>query len=291
MNHFAITTENAADLPDSFTKEHDVGVLSLHYMMNDVTYGEGKEEPLTTQQFYEKMRKGSLPRTQQVNPLQAMKKFRIYLEAGQDILHIALSSGVSGSCNSAKMAAKELEEEFPDRKIVVIDTLLGSLAEGRVVAEAVKLREEGKNFAETVQAIQEFLPKVRLYATVDDLQHLYRGGRLSKTAALLGGAIGIKPMFCLDNEGKLLPTAKVRGRKQSIQALFDYMEQHMGNCLDENQTVYISHGDCEDDAKMLAGMIEKKFGIHNFMINYIGPVIGSHAGPGALALSFVGDIQ
>ena len=152
-----------------------------------------------------------------------------------------------------------------------------------------QMKKAGKSLQEITSWIKENIPHFCLYATVDDLKHLYRGGRVSKTTAFLGTAIGIKPILKLNEEGNLVPIAKVRGRKQSIQTLVKYMEEHVGSFLKENDTIYISHGDCEEDAKYLAELVKEKFGIMKSMINHIGPVIGSHAGPGALALSFMGE--
>ncbi len=289
MQEFVITTENAADLPQEFIAENEIGILSLYYTMDDVTYGEDGGNHQTVEEFYQKMRAGSMPKTQQVNPDQAIRKFRKYLQQGKDVLHLALTSAVSGSCNSARMAAQELKEEFPDRTITVIDTLVGTLAEGMLVDKVVKLRSAGASLHEAAKWVQEKLPHVCLYATVDDLKHLYRGGRVSKTTAFLGGAIGIKPILKLNEEGNLVPIAKVRGRKQSIQTLVQNMEEHIGCFLKENDTIYITHGDCLEEANYLAGLIKEKFGIQKTMINHIGPVIGSHAGPGALAVAFLGE--
>ena len=230
-----------------------------------------------------------MPRTQQVNPEQAVCKFRQYLEQGKDILHIALTSAVSGSCNSARMAAEELKEEFPERTITVVDTLVGTLCEGMVVEQVVRMRKAGKTLAEAAQWVRENIPHFCLYATVDDLKHLYRGGRVSKTTALFGTAIGIKPILKLNDDGNLVAVGKVRGRKQSIQALVKHMEEKVGRFLLQNDTIYISHGDCMEDALYLAELVKEKFGIVKAMIHHIGPVIGSHAGPGALTLSFMGE--
>ena len=270
MTDFVITTENAADLPEEFIQENEIGILSLYYTIDGVTYGPDGER-LDVEEFYAKMRAGALPKTQQVNPDQAIQKFRSYLEQGKDILHLALTSAVSGSYNSAKMAAQELMEEFPERTITVIDTLVG------------------RTLAEAAHWVKENIPHFCLYATVDDLNHLYRGGRVSRTTAFLGSAIGIKPILKLDDTGNLVPIAKVRGRKQSIQALVKYMEEHAGAFLKQNDKVYITHGDCLEEAQYLAQLVKEKFGIAKAMINHIGPVIGSHAGPGALALSFMGE--
>ena len=225
MENFVITTENAADLPESYLQENEIGILSLYYTIDGVTYGPGYEPELKAEDFYQRMREGAMPRTQQVNPEQAVCKFRQYLEQGKDILHIALTSAVSGSCNSARMAAEELKEEFPERTITVVDTLVGTLCEGMVVEQVVRMRKAGKTLAEAAQWVRENIPHFCLYATVDDLKHLYRGGRVSKTTALFGTAIGIKPILKLNDDGNLVAVGKVRGRKQSIQALVQHMEE------------------------------------------------------------------
>lgn len=289
MSDFVITTENAADLPQQFIQENEIGILSLYYTIDGVTYGPDHSPEMSAEEFYAKMRAGSMPKTQQVNPDQAIRRFREYLQQGKDILHIALTSAVSGSCNSARMAAEELKEEFPDRTITVIDTLVGTLCEGMIVDKVVQMRKAGKSLSQAAQWVKDNIPHFCLYATVDDLKHLYRGGRVSRTSAFLGSAIGIKPILKLNDEGNLVPIEKVRGRKQSIQTLLRHMEEQVGGFLKENDTIYISHGDCIEDAQYLAELVKEKFGIVKTMINHIGPVIGSHAGPGALALSFMGE--
>ena len=173
MTDFVITTENAADLPEEFIQENEIGILSLYYTIDGVTYGPDGDR-LDVEEFYAKMRAGALPKTQQVNPDQAIQKFRSYLEQGKDILHLALTSAVSGSYNSAKMAAQELMEEFPERTITVIDTLVGTLAEGMVVDKVAQMRKAGRTLAEAARWVKENIPHFCLYATVDDLNHLYR---------------------------------------------------------------------------------------------------------------------
>lgn len=269
MENFVITTENAADLPESYLQENEIGILSLYYTIDGVTYGPGCEPELKAEDFYQRMREGAMPRTQQVNPEQAVCKFRQYLEQGKDILHIALTSAVSGSCNSARMAAEELKEEFPERTITVVDTLVGTLCEGMVVEQVVRMRKAGKTLAEAAQWVRENIPHFCLYATVDDLKHLYRGGRVSKTTALFGTAIGIKPILKLNDDGNLVAVGKVRGRKQSIQALVKHMEEKVGRFLLQNDTIYISHGDCMEDALYLAELVKEKFGIVKAMIHHI----------------------
>ena len=291
MENFVITTENAADLPESYLQENEIGILSLYYTIDGVTYGPGYEPELKAEDFYQRMREGAMPRTQQVNPEQAVCKFRQYLEQGKDILHIALTSAVSGSCNSARMAAEELKEEFPERTITVVDTLVGTLCEGMVVEQVVRMRKAGKTLAEAAQWVRENIPHFCLYATVDDLKHLYRGGRVSKTTALFGTAIGIKPILKLNDDGNLVAVGKVRGRKQSIQDMVNRMEQQIGHFREEKQVIFISHGDCLEDANYLAGLVRERFGYDEFLINSVGPTIGSHSGPGTLALFFLGETR
>lgn len=289
MNNFVITTDNAADLPESFTEENEIGVLSLSCTIDGITYGTEERPHLPAEEFYQKLRHGAMPKTQQVNPEQAARVFRSYLRQGKDILHLALSSAVSGSFNSAKIAAEELKEEFPERTIEVIDTLVGSLAEGLVVDKAVQMKKAGKTLAEIAQWIKENRKHFCLYATVDDLKHLYRGGRVSKTTAFIGTAIGIKPILKLDETGNLVAADKARGRKRAIQTLVEKMEEHIGSFAAQNEKIYISHGDCLEDAEYLAELVREKFGISKAMIHPIGPVIGSHGGSSALALSFMGE--
>lgn len=289
MRDFIITTENAADLPKEFCEENKIGTLSLYYTMDGVTYGPGYDAVQTVEDFYAGMRAGSMPKTMQVNPQQAYSRFKEWLEQGKDILHIALTSAVSGSYNSARLAAEELQEEYPDRKIIVLDSLIGTICEGMVVDKAAQMKKAGKTIDEIVEWIKENLMHFCLYATVDDLKHLYRGGRVSKTASILGSAIGIKPILHLDETGNLVPCNKVRGRKQSLNTLVDYMEKLMGSFKEQNDTIYISHGDCLEDAQYVANEVSKRFGIKRCIMNFIGPTIGAHAGPGALALAFMGE--
>ena len=235
------------------------------------------------------MRAGSMTKTQQASIEDTEKVFREILKEGKDILHIAFSSGLSGTANAARLAAENMMEEFPERKIIVIDSLCASLGQGLLVDYALKLQQQGKTMEETAKWLEDHIQNICHLFTVEDLKYLQRGGRISKTTALVGTMIGIKPVLHVDPEGKLVSISKVRGRKQSIQTLVKYMEEHVGSFLKENDTIYISHGDCEEDAKYLAELVKEKFGIMKSMINHIGPVIGSHAGPGALALSFMGE--
>lgn len=289
MREFKIVTDNTADLPDSYVEEHQIERIWLCCMMDGQTYT--AENRISYPEFYEKMRGGCMPTTSQVNPQGVREIFEGILNQGYDVLYIAFSSGLSGSYNSARIAAEELREEYPEAQIIVIDSLSASLGEGLLVHKAVQLKEAGRSLSETAAWVEENKLHLCHVFTVDDLNHLYRGGRVSRTAAFLGTLVNIKPMLHVDNEGKLIPVSKVRGRKKSIHTLADMMEQQMGSFRDQNDIVFISHGDCPEDAENLRKLVEERFGIHAFVIDYIGTTIGAHSGPGTLALFFMGDVR
>ncbi len=290
MKQFTITTDTTADLPESYVNEHNLRILSLTYTLDGVTYD--WEHPLDVREFYDKMRSGSLPTTSQVNPETAKRILKETAEKNQtDILHIAFSSGLSGSYDSVRIAAGELEDEgFPFR-IIVIDSLCASLGEGLLVHKAVAMCENGASLDETAKWVEENKLHIVHNFTVDDLNHLYRGGRVSKTAAVLGSVINIKPILHVDDEGHLIPLSKVRGRKKSLIALVDSMEKQMGSYRSENDIVFISHGDSLEDAQYVADLVQERFGIDSFLINYVGSTIGAHSGPGTIALFYLGEYR
>lgn len=290
MKNFIITTDTTSDLPADYVSKHQLGIMSLTYTINDSTYT--WENPLPVDKFYDYMRAGSLPTTSQVNPEEAKALFESILTAQDtDILHIAFSSGLSGSYNSVRIAAAELSETYPNRRILVVDSLCASLGEGLLVHKAVTLREQGSSIEETAAWLEENKLHLAHMFTVDDLYHLYRGGRVSKTAAVVGSMINIKPILHVDNEGHLVPLSKVRGRKKSLIALVDAMEKQIGSWSDKNDLIFISHGDCIDDAQFVADLVQKRFGYNSFLINHVGPTIGAHTGPGVVALFFMGDCR
>lgn len=285
MSQFIITTDTTADLPKEYLEKHGIGLMSLSYIMEGTTYD--WENPLPEAEFYAKMRAGSMPTTSQVNPDGAKAVFLKYVEQGLDVLHIAFSSGLSGSCNSARIAAEELMEEYPERKVVVVDSLAASLGEGLLVHKLVQMKEAGKGLEELAKWAEDNKLHMCHNFTVDDLFHLHRGGRVSKATAILGTMINIKPVLHVDDEGHLIAVGKVRGRRKSLNALVDRMEEQVKGF--ENDTVFISHGDCLEDAQYVAEQVTKRFGITDIMIHYVGPTIGAHSGPGTVALFFVGQ--
>lgn len=289
MSEYLITTDNMTDLPDSYFQEHGLGVMSLTYMIDGKSYNKKNELPY--KEFYAKMRAGSMPTTSQVNPEEAKEELRAFLEKSDKLIHIAFSSGLSGSYNSVRIAAEELMEENPGVKITVIDSLCASLGEGLFVHKAVTLKEQGMGYEELIDWLETHKQNIVHNFTVDDLFHLYRGGRVSKAAAVLGTMVNIKPVLHVDTEGHLIPVSKVRGRKKSIAALADAMEKQIGSYRDKNDVIFISHGDCLEDAEYLRDIIKQRFGIENFLINPVGPTIGAHSGPGTLALFYMGDVR
>lgn len=289
MRNFVITTDTTSDLPKDYINKHNITVLPLTYVLEGITYTQ--DNGLEFSEFYEKMKNGSMPTTSQVNPSQAKEIFEKLYKEGFDILHIAFSSALSGSYSSAKIAADEMAEDYPDCKIIVVDSLCASLGEGLLIHKASMLKESGKTIDEVVEWIEANKLHVCHNFTPMDLFHLYRGGRVSKTAAILGTMINVKPILHVDNEGRLIPIGKVRGRKKSLITLVDNMEKQIGSYVEENKRdgVFIGHGHTPEDAQFVADLIKERFGIESFLIDYVGPVIGAHTGPGILALFFMGE--
>ena len=287
---YVITTDSTCDLPEEYYQEHRLTVLPLSYILDGKTYQRGVQE-LPAEEFYAKMRNGSMPTTAQASPNDARQAFEPILKEGKDILHIAFSSGLSGSYNSAQIAAQELMEEYPQRKIRVVDSLCASLGEGFLVHKALEQKEKGMGLDELADWCETHKLNVVHSFTVDDLFHLHRGGRVSMVAAVVGTMISLKPVLHVNNEGKLIPLSKVRKRKKALDALVDAMGERQGSYAGKNDIVFISHGDCLEDALYVKQRIQERFGVQNFLVNMIGPVIGAHSGPGTVALFFMGDAR
>ena len=236
--------------------------------------------------FYERVKAGERSTTALINSKTFEEYFEPILKSGDDILYIGFSSGLSGTYNSSLIAAEELKQKYPDSKIVCIDTLAASMGEGLLVYHAVKLKQQGKDIEQVSQWLMDNRLKLNHWFTVDDLNHLRRGGRISAMTATIGSALNVKPILHVDNEGHLIPVHNVRGRKKSINALLEHMEELSIN--PQEQTIFISHANCLEDAENLANLIRKKLKIKEIILNFIGPVIGSHTGQGAIALFFIG---
>lgn len=287
MREYVIFTDNTADLPQEYLQENHIELISLNYVLDGQIYDHDNELPV--RDFYDRMRAGSMPTTSQVNPETAKEAFLKKVEEGFDILHIAFSSGLSGSCNSARIAAEEIMEEHPGVTVTVVDSLCASLGEGLLVHKVVHKKKAGASLAEAAAYAEEMKGKICHNFTVDSLFHLYRGGRVSKTTAVIGTLAGIKPVLHVDDEGHLIPVGKVRGRKKSLTVLVERMGEQMKGYESENDIVFISHGDAIEDAQFVADKIKEAYGIDSFLINYVGSTIGAHSGPGTVALFFVGS--
>lgn len=286
MSEYIIMTDSTVDLPKEYLiEELQVPYIPLSYIMDGVTYED--MSGLSGKEFFDKIRAGSLPTTSQVNPEQAKKALEPYVKEEKDILFIGFSSALSGTFNSIRMAAEELMEEYPERKIITVDSLCACLGEGLLVYKAVQLKRAGKSLEEVAKWTEENKLHICHNVAIDDLNHLHRGGRVSKTAAIMGTMIQIKPIIHMNDNGELQVIGKQRGRKKALQHIVNMaVEQSKGW---ENDIIMITHGDCEEDAQYVAKLVREKMGIENILINCIGSVIGSHTGPGVVAVFYMGE--
>ena len=282
MSDYVITTDSNSDVLPEFIKENDLTIIPQYYSFGDTVYGDELNMP--PHEFYETMRKGELPKSQANNPAVIRDKFEKILKEGKNILHIAFSSALSGSCNNVVMTANELLEDYLDRKIMVFDSLNASLGEGVSVYRAVELWKEGKSMEEVYDILMEERDHVNVSFTVNDLYHLQRGGRVSKTTAVVGSLVNIKPILVVTSTGELKSDGTVRGRKKSLKTLVARLEESLDlDSYGKDRMVAVLHGDCIDDAKAVADMV-KELGFTNVIINDVSPSIGTHAGPGVVGL-------
>lgn len=287
MNNYCITTDSNSDLPQEYIDKFKTVIIPQYYSFGDTVYGD--ELNLSPAEFYARMKAGELPQSQANNPAVIEEKFRALLDQGLDIIHIAFSSALSGSYNNVCMVARELSEEYPDAKITVIDTLNVSLGETIMVIRANEMKDSGASYEEVVAELENMKNHINVVFTVDDLFHLQRGGRVSKTVAIVGSALNLKPFLYVNNEGGLTSDGTVRGRKKAIKELINRMtssfEGNPGNAL----PICIMHANCLDEAKDLSAKITEATGISNIIINDISPSIGTHAGPGAIGVIYYGS--
>ena len=284
---YVLITDSSCDLPASYYKEHEVPVVMLSFMLEGKEYMDDAGISISYKDFYDKLRGGQMSVTSMVNVQRYTDEFSKHLEEGKDIFYFGFSSGLSGSYGNAALAAQELAGKYPERKIVTVDSLAASMGQGLLLNELVKRRDEGYD----IDQLFEYAEKTKLNAvhlfTVDSLMHLHRGGRLSKASAVAGTIMGIKPMLDVSSAGKLEAREKVRSRKSAIARLVSWMGERAAT--KEFDTVMISHGDCIGDVKILEEKLREKFQIKQIIVNEIGPVIGSHSGPGTIALFFFGN--
>ena len=288
---FEIVTDSCCNLLEDMIDDFGIHVLPLTFMVDgedEVYQSYLKGERTDLKQFYTMMREGKVFKTSLPNLAESEALFRELLGSGRDVLYIAFSSGLSGTYQALSLMAAQLQEEFPERKIHVVDSLAASGGQGLLVWYAVQHARAG----ESIDQVRDWLDENKLHLahwfTVDDLMFLFRGGRVSKTAAWAGTLLNIKPVLHVDDEGHLIPMEKVRGRKKSLNALIDHMEKSANKPISD-QMVFITHGDCIEDAEYVAAKIKERFGVKEVVINYVDPVIGAHSGPGTMALFFLAD--
>lgn len=288
MKDYVIFTDSTTDLPASMADELSLNVIPLGFSFESENYLNYLDHrQLSIHKFYERIQNGEKSTTTLINTMSFIENFEPVLKEGKDILYIAFSSELSGTYQSSLVAAEELREKYKDSKIICVDTKSASMGEGLLVYTAAKKKsEENLNLDELHQWILDNRLKVCHWFTVDDLNHLKRGGRVSAVSATVGTVLNIKPILHVDNEGKLIPVSNVRGRKKSLHALVDKMIETSIN--PEEQTVFISHANALQDADYLANLVKEKLHVKDVVINFIGPVIGSHTGQGAMTLFFFG---
>lgn len=285
MNDFIIITDSSADLPKSVASEMGITVIPLEVNIDGI--GTKYNDEIDIKEFYGWLRDKKSAKTSAVNMDKFIEVFEKFVADGKDVLYIGFSSGLSATFMAGKNAAEELSEKYPDRKVIAVDSLCASLGQGLLVKHAVDKKNSGATIEEVAQFIENNKLNLCHWFTVEDLFFLKRGGRVSAATAVMGTVLQIKPVMHVDDAGKLINVEKARGRATAINSLFAKMKE---TAIDpEKQTIYISHGDCYDDAKKLADMVTAEFGITDILISEVGPVIGAHSGPGTLALFFLGS--
>lgn len=288
---FEIVTDSSSNLKEEMIDDFGLHVLPLTFMVDGEetvyqSYLKGQRTDLSM--FYSMMREGKVFKTSLPKLADTEALVRGLLEDGKDVLYIGFSSGLSGTFNATELLLKDLSKEFPDRKVYAVDTLAASGGEGLLVWYAVQIARAGAGIEEVRDWLEENKLHLAHWFTVDDLMFLFRGGRVSKTSAWAGTMLNIKPVMHVDNEGHLIPLEKVRGRKKSLNALVDHMAKSALPPV-EDQMVFITHGDCIEDAEYVAACVKERFGVKDVVINYVDPVIGAHSGPGTMALFFLAD--
>lgn len=285
MRDYIITVNSTVDTGKEWLEERNVPVIPLKYTIDGQEYTD--MYGLSDKEFFQKLREGKMSVTSQINPEEAKEMLEPYVKEGKDVLHLAFSSALSGTCNSMKIAAEELQEEYPEAKVIVVDTLCACMGEAMLLYYALKQKEAGKTIEEVAQWAEENKLHICHNVTVDDLFHLHRGGRVSKTAAVLGTMVKVKPIIHMDDNGALQVIGKERGRKKSLHKIVDMAVERSEGW--DNEIIMITHGDCLEDAEYVAKLVREKMGIENVFIHNIGTVIGSHTGPGVVATFCMGN--
>ena len=284
MKNYVLLTDSSCDLTATLAAELDISMLSLEALMEDGSTL--LNEQIDVKDFYQQLRDKKKITTSAVSIERFVNFMEPYLQDGKDVLYLGFSSGLSGTYNAGFVAAQELSERYPDRKIYTVDTLCASLGEGLLVYLCAKMRLNGADIEEVRNYAEDNKLHLCHWFTVDDLFFLKRGGRVSAATAVMGTMLSIKPVMHVDNKGKLINVAKARGRKAAMDELFNKMKATI--IEPETQTCFICHGDCEEDANVLAERMKKELGIPEVIVGFTGPVIGAHSGPGTLAVFYLG---
>ena len=291
MGNYIISCCSTADLSKEHFLNRDIHYICFHYELDGVQYPDDLGETIPFDKFYKAMTDGADTKTSQINEAEFVEYFEPFLQEGKDIVHLCLSSGITGVVNSANIAKNMLLEKYPDRKIYIVDSLAASSGFGLLMDKVADLRDEGVDIEELVKWIEENKLKLHHWFFSSDLTFFVKGGRVTKTAGFVGGILNICPLLNVSNEGKLIPRYKIRGKKKVIQAIFEQMKLHAQDGKDYSGKCYISQSACYEDAKAVADLVEEYFPKLNgkVVINSIGTTIGSHTGPGTVALFFWGD--
>lgn len=290
MSDYILSCCSTADLSKEHFEERNINYVCFHYKLNGVDYNDDLGESIPFETFYKRMDSGEDTQTSQVNVTEYLEYFSKFLSEGKDILHITLSTGISGTYNSAINAAKIAKERFPERKIYIVDSLGASSGYGLLMDKLADLRDSGMDIDSLHDWAEENKLRLHHWFFSSDLKFFIKGGRISKTSGTIGTILGICPLLNMDNGGHLVPRAKIRSKKKVIQEIVDRMEENADGGLDYSEKCYICHSACEDDAKAVAKLVEERFPklCGKVLINYVGTTIGSHTGPGTVALFFWG---
>ncbi len=288
---YVISCCSTADLSVEHFKQRDISYICFHYELDGVAYSDDLGQSMDFEEFYRRMADGADTKTSQINADEFEKYFRGFLEKGYDILHVSLSSGISGVLNSAILAKNSLQEEFPDRKIYVVDSLAASSGYGLLMDKLADMRDEGKSLDELHAFLEENKLRLHHWFFTSDLTFFIKGGRVSKTSGAIGTILGICPLLNMDYLGRLIPRYKIRTKRKVINAIVEQMKEHAEDGLDYSGKCYISHSACREDAEAVARLVEEVFPKLNGKVEiyYVGTTIGSHTGPGTVALFFWGD--
>ena len=290
MSEYILSSESTIDLDPEFVEELNISIINANYELNGETYLDDFGQSLDMKKFYDNMRDGASPTTSRINTNEYIDYFRPILEEGKDIIHLCLSSGMSSQFDSLQMAFEQLKEEFPDRKMYAVDSVMASAGFGMLTSKLAQLKKEGMDIDSLYNWAEDNKRHIISYTSNENLEYVARGGRISKTAASIGGMLHISPLIEVDNTGHMIVTSKIRTRKKLLKTIVDKMEVNAIDGLEYNDQIYISHGDNIEMVEEIIELIKERFKNldHEIKVSNIGPTIGSHIGPGAISVFYWG---